>query len=80
MRPNGKLLCSNCNLDRMRAMTPTGLINNDERVAKDLLDHYLKCGMGQGDAFKRLEYVLAMDSRMFTRLVPVLDEWRQNIS
>ena len=77
-RPSGKLLCSDCNLRRIREMSPTGLIHNDERIARDLLQYYLACGMTQKDAFKRLEFILAMDPAMFTRLVPVIDELRQN--
>ena len=76
-RPNDRYLCSFCNLLRLREMSPTGLIHNDECVAKGLLQHYLIGGMAYEDAFRRLEFILAMDSAMFTRLVPILDELRE---
>lgn len=85
-RGNGKGLCSDCNMRRVREMSPTGLVmqrpgtdDDDERTARDLFQYYLDCGIGPGDALEKLAFVLAMDPPMFTRLVPVLDELREYV-
>lgn len=76
-RPNGELLCSDHNRDRMREMTPTGLTRNDELIAMGLYRFYRSCGLLPDHALERLAFNLAMEPPMFTRLVPLLDELRQ---
>ena len=74
LRSNGKLLCLGCEQNRVREMSPSGLIRNEERIAYGLYEHYLGCGLDQNVAFERLASALALDAAMLTRMLPVLDE------
>lgn len=75
LRPNGKRLCSSCNQDRVRKMTPTGLVDNEKRRARGLYDYYVnECDMAPGDARERLAIICAREPATFNRLVPLFDE------
>jgi len=55
-------------------MTPTGLVDNEKRVARGLYDHYLECDIAPDDALERLAIVCAREPATFNRLVPLFDE------
>ena len=76
-RPNGKLLCVDCNQDRVRAMTPTGLTRNEKRITYGLFKYFRQCGLSPSDALEKLAFALAREPAMFTRMVSVLDELRE---
>lgn len=76
-RPNGKLLCADCNQDRVRAMTPTGLVRNEQRITYGLYRFFLQCGLGRDDALEKLAFSLARDPAMFTRMISTLDRLRE---
>lgn len=74
LRPNDRRLCSSCNQNRVRAMSPTGLVDNEKRVAKGLHDYYLECDIAPDDALERLAIICAREPATFNRLVPLFDE------
>lgn len=76
-RPNGKLLCADCNQDRVRAMTPTGLVHNEQRITYGLYRFFIRCGLTRDDALEKLAFSLAGDPAMFTRMIGVMDELRE---
>ena len=59
-------------------MTPTGLVNNEKRVARGLYDYYVdECGMAPDIALERLAVVTVRDPATFNRLVPLFDELKK---
>lgn len=76
-RPNGKLLCSDCNQDRVRAMTPTGLTRKEEKITYGLFKYFRQCGLSRNDAIEKLAFALARKPGMLDRMVDVLDEMRK---
>ena len=78
LRANREMLCGSCNLDRLRAMSPTGLTRREEMIAADLFKYYRECGINHEDALEKLSFVLAMAPATFTRLAKWLDELRNN--
>ena len=77
LRPNGRRLCVDCNQDRVREMSPTGLTRNEERITYGLYKYFRECGLGRGDALEKLAFVLALEPQMFTRMVNVLEGLRE---
>ena len=76
-RLNGQYLCADCNQDRVRAMTPTRLVHNEQRITYGLYRFFIDCGLSRGDALEKLAFSLAGDPAMFTRMISTLDELRE---
>lgn len=76
-RPNGRMLCGRCNVLRLRAMSPTGLTRKEEMVTRDLFQYFRNCGLDSDDALEKLAFALASEPAMFTRMVSILDELRE---
>lgn len=77
LRPDGRMLCGHCNVLRLRAMSPTGLTRREEVITRDLFRYFRNCGLNSSDALEKLAFALAGEPAMFTRMVPVLDELRE---
>ena len=76
-RPDGRMLCGHCNVLRLRAMSPTGLTRREEMITRGLFRYFRKCNLSRDDALEKLAFALAGEPAMFTRMVPVLDELRE---
>ena len=76
-RPSGQYLCADCNQDRVRAMTPTGLIHNEQRITYGLYKFFIQCGLSRGDAIEKLAFALAKKPGMLNRMIDTLDELRE---
>lgn len=67
-------MCLDCYRDQIRAMTPTPLVRNEERIVYGLFKYFLGCGLSHKDALRRLEFDVAMSADMYTRMLPLLDK------
>jgi|GEM_PF-4648448 len=54
-------------------------VKSEEQVTRELYRCYIESGIEHQDALERLVSVLACEPAMFTRMVPVIDELRNEV-
>lgn len=52
-------------------------MSSEEKTTRELHQYFLGCGLSPCDALEKLAFILAMEPSMFTRMVPILDELRE---